>query len=358
MTSNSPIPTPEVIKLQFSEAHLRRRLDHLYPARSQTDNTVLLQQVNQIQKQSEELQGQNSFIADLMKEELRLKGEVERVEIKCREMEMELQDVKEKHSQVYVGKEIVSLQLIHKMQMSAQETEKVSLRAKLSSLTEYISERDTVFSRIHSLESALELEKSQHKLELSEMNASQIRATSRLRKEIQTQLEQTKLTLLKMNETQLEASMRLTAEENQKLVSEVDFLSRETEKLLEKNSFLEQEMRKMRKNAEMQNQIEKELVKRAKLCEKLLKEMGKRVNELENTPDLPQNSEIKYDKDLISYMERKIEELTIKNDALEREISSLRTRKSGQNREIVSLVAILRDYIETGSEVTSDLVSL
>jgi hypothetical protein len=306
-------------------------------------------------QQSTELQTQTSLISELTRVEQRLKAENEQSEERYRSLQAQLQAAKSAHRNPHTGTEITTLQFVHRTQISAAETEKQSLRAKLADLKDYVEERSNFLAKIAALEADLERERKLHKQELSEMNASQIRATSRLRKEIQNQMEQTKIALLKRNDQQLEASTRMTAEENQKLVSEVQFLSKETEKLLEKNLNLEQELGKMRKYADSQRQIEAELVKKSKMCERLLKEMGKRLNGLETAPDSNQSSVVKYDSDLVLYLEKKVEELTASAEALERENTLLRRRKQAEMRASNNAIAALSAYAEGRGESSEGL---
>lgn len=322
---------------------------------SQAENQDLLGQVREVNQQSAELQTQTTLIAELMTAEQRLKAENEQSVERFRSLQVQMQEMKANHRISQPGKEITTLQFVHRTQMAAADTEKQSLRAKLADLKEYVEERSAFVAKIEALKEDLEREKRKHKQELWEMNAAQIRATSRLRKEIQSQLEQTKIALLKMNDQQLEASTRMTAEENQKLVSEVEFLSKETEKLLEKNTNLEQELGKMRKYAEAQRQIETELVKRSKLCEKLLAEMGKRLNGFETAPDSHQSSVVKYDPDLVSYLEKKVEELTSKLETLERKNTLLRREKQAQMKATNNIIAVLGDFAANRSDSSEGL---
>jgi len=349
------IPPHEMLKFQFAEAQLRGRLDRLYALNSHTENQDLHSQVAQASLHSTQLQTQTALIAELTTGKQRLKAENELSEERFRSLQAQLQEAKANHRISHPGKEITTLQFVHRTQMSAAETEKQSLRAKLADLREYVEERSAFVGKIEALEADLEREKRQHKQELWDMNAAQIRATSRLRKEIQSQFEQTKIALLKMNDQQLEASTRMTAEENQKLVSEVDFLSKETEKLLEKNANLELEIGKMRKYAESQRQIETELVKRSKFCEKLVAEMGKRLSGLETAPDSHQSSVLKYDPDLVAYLEKKVEELTAKLETLECKNTLLRRQKQAQMRGCNSIIAALGEFAAAKAEGSDGL---
>ena len=91
------------------------------------------------------------------------------------------------------------------------------------------------------------------------------------------------------------------------------------------------------------------------MCEKLLKEMGKRLNGLETAPDSNQSSVVKYDSDLVLYLEKKVEELTANAEALERENSLLRRRKQAEMRASNNAIAALSAYAEGRGESSEGL---
>ena len=166
----------------------------------------------------------------------------------------------------------------HLAQIVALEERMSLIQAKYESLHTFKLEKSDLEAQLLKYKQLLEQEKTNHALNVSELERRNVMEKDRLKNEMLRKIRETKLSLLAMTEDQLHTTTKRTIMENDQMTTELQYQSKETERIVRKNSKLTTENTTLKRELDLAAQTQQIMAKKTMFYQSLISKLQAKID--------------------------------------------------------------------------------